>query len=569
MLIKLFRDQKLRNKLLIIYIIGFLIPMITINTLFSYNLYIKELNFNKKYIEHELAKTAILIQNEFNEALQIIYSVYINQELSDFIQNDNRTQNEYLTKRNRIFKVDSILNQFRTYNMKYSIYTKNSTFRPDPIIKRIDNTTESELWYREYINSNETGYIFYSNSTPNNISIIRALDYLIPKDKRFNTILKVDIPISKLQKHINFFSDQNGITLLSSKYETIASNNITVDSNNIITHNFEDMRLLSGWSLEGRLNKIDFIENQFSTDNLAIIIPLFLAVLLGSILIYLLSRSFYRRIYSLSISMKSVKDGHFNSVLIEGEQKDEISELATSYNIMINQIDKLIGEVTEANLREKNIELSKNKAQLTALISQINPHYLFNVLESIRMKSVIKGEKETANIIKHLSKSFRHTISWDESIVTIEKEIEIAKDFLAVQKYRFAEKLSFEFDVEPNCLGIKIPRLTIQPFIENSCIHGIEQSTKNCTVKTTIKKNRQDLIIIINDNGVGMSLRQIEGLYYEMQVFNLQSKHIGFSNTYWRLKKQYPELKLDINSEINIGTQIIITIPLTLVEQTS
>ncbi len=558
--IKLFKEQNLRNKLLIIYVVGFLIPMLSINTLFSYNVYLKELDFDKKNLESQLSKTSLLIQNEINEVLQIIYSVYINEDLADLLQNDDRSSSEYLKSRKQAFKSDSILSQLRTYDIQYTIYTKNSSFRPDPVIKSITSKVESKLWYREFTQSEKTAHLHYSKENPYYISIIRTLDYSKPLTKRWDNILKADIPLTKIIKHLREFQHGGGITLLSGKNDVIYKSKGIKDSDYTVKVNFEDFKLLEEWALLGDINNREFKNNIFKNNYIALF--MIFIVVLGSALIFILSRSFYSRIYNLSDKIKSINSGKFEYVEIVDGQKDEITELAQNYNSMIGQIDKLINEVSESKLRENNIELAKNKAQLDALISQINPHYLFNVLESIRMKSIIKNEKETAGIIKHLSKSFRHTISWDESIIPIKKELEIANDFLIVQKYRFGDKLNYVFNVEDECYNVLIPRLTLQPFIENSCIHGIEKSSSPGTIVIDIKKIDNNLICKITDDGVGMSDEQVYMLHSRISEFDQQSKHIGFSNAYWRLKKYYSGFNLEIDTEPGSGTTIKLTIPL-------
>lgn len=560
--IKTFKKQKLRNKLLIIYIVGFFLPMLIVNILFSYNLYLEDRLFDIKNLENQVSKASILIKNEFNDALQIIYSVYINKDLADFIKGDYTSQNEYLKKRNQVFKTNSLLGQFSTYRIDYTIYTKNDKFRPDPVIRKINQTVESSLWYREFIKSDKTGYLYYTSNNPEYISIIRTLDYRVQKDKKWDNILKVDIPVSKILLHLKKIPDNLGVSLISGKYETIYTTQREKKREYIYTQHLTGIKMLSEWSIKGWLYKKSFITYLISHGRYKIIIPIFLTLILGSILIFKLFKSFYKRIYLLSEKMISIKLGNFEPIKLEDDQGDEITELSNSYNIMINQIDKLINEVSEAKLRENSIELAKNKAQLDALISQINPHYLFNVLESIRMKSVIKGEKETADIIKHLSRSFRHTISWNDNMISLGEELEISRDFLKVQKYRFGDKLNYVFNVHDSILDLLIPRLSLQPFIENSCIHGIENSSKNGTIIVEVSIKNDFLIATIKDDGIGIKEEDLNKLKLEMSHFKLQNEHIGFSNTYWRLKKLYIDFVLEIDSVTGEGTTVKLYLPI-------
>ena len=153
---------------------------------------------------------------------------------------------------------------------------------------------------------------------------------------------------------------------------------------------------------------------------------------------------------------------------------DEIGILIKAFNKMVVKIRSLIHDVYEAKLEQSRIKLEKKQAELNALQSQMNPHFLYNTLEAIRMRSVEKGEKETAEMIKRLTRSFRRMSRFQQEWVTVEEEIGYIKDFLTIQQYRFGAEFQYTMEIDPAVLGCKIPKLVIQPFVENACLHGIE-----------------------------------------------------------------------------------------------
>src|SRR5690606_347847 len=124
---------------------------------------------------------------------------------------------------------------------------------------------------------------------------------------------------------------------------------------------------------------------------------------------------------------------------------------------------------------EKNMEIEHRHAQLNALQSQINPHFLFNALETIRMRSIIKKEAETAKIIHNMAKLFRGSLTWKRDKVPLTEELEFINCFLEIQKYRFADRLEYKIEVEEAASKCLIPKLIFLPFVENACIHGIEK----------------------------------------------------------------------------------------------
>lgn len=119
--------------------------------------------------------------------------------------------------------------------------------------------------------------------------------------------------------------------------------------------------------------------------------------------------------------------------------------------------------------------MERQNAELLALHSQINPHFLFNALESIRMHSLLKNEYETADMVEKLALMQRQYVEWGNDSVEIRREMGFVRAYLGLQKYRFGERLSYSLEVEEDCLDIKIPKMTVVTFVENACVHGIEE----------------------------------------------------------------------------------------------
>ena len=157
--------------------------------------------------------------------------------------------------------------------------------------------------------------------------------------------------------------------------------------------------------------------------------------------------------------------------------KDEISSMIRNYNRMVERTNGLIETVYKNKIREQEILVGRKNAELLALHSQINPHFLFNVLESIRMHSILKKENETADMVSKLAVMQRQYVEWGNDSVSIFQEIEFVKAYLALQKYRFGERLNYDIEVDRECENFKIPKITIVTFVENACVHGIESKS--------------------------------------------------------------------------------------------
>ena len=209
--------------------------------------------------------------------------------------------------------------------------------------------------------------------------------------------------------------------------------------------------------------------------------------------------------------------------------------------------------------------LSKKQAELNALVSQVNPHFLYNTLECICMRSLIKNEKETAAVIRDLSLLMRQMSSWEHDTITIEEEVLFVTKYLTLQKYRFDEKLSYEINVDPICYPFKIPKLTILSLVENACVHGIGSSLENGKITLNISYAKNDLMIIVSDTGLGMSPSRLETLTYAIKTASVASlKHghgTGILNAYLRLKNCFQNhLVFEIISKTDQGTSVMISI---------
>jgi two-component system, sensor histidine kinase YesM len=245
--------------------------------------------------------------------------------------------------------------------------------------------------------------------------------------------------------------------------------------------------------------------------------------------------------------------------------KDEIGRLSKSINLMLDHINTKIEEITETEAR-------KRKAEFAMLQAQINPHFLFNVLNSIRMKVMIRGDKESANMITSLTKLLRITIDKNKEIITFLEEIEILFDFVHIMNMRQNRKVSLEMDIDPDAYPFEIPRFILQPIIENSIIHGFNQSDGLILIHAVIVNEM--LIITIEDNGLGMNKEDLEQLKKKtFQAASLENpkrkqqvkgfSSLGLANVYERLSITFgPAFNMDIISELGNGTKVILNLPM-------
>ena len=211
--------------------------------------------------------------------------------------------------------------------------------------------------------------------------------------------------------------------------------------------------------------------------------------------------------------------------------------------------------------------VARQKAEILALYSQINPHFLFNALESIRMHSIIRKEEETAYMIEKLAIMQRKYVDWENELIDIFTELEIVKDYLDLQKYRFGDKLSYEIEVEEECYKKNIPKFTIVTFVENACIHGIERKSSSGWIFVRVYQKNMQLCIEVEDTGIGMTEEEIISLQEKIDVASIEmlqnKKGVGMINACLRLKllSNY-KVNFEIEGEKGVGVIITICLPL-------
>jgi two-component system sensor histidine kinase YesM len=212
---------------------------------------------------------------------------------------------------------------------------------------------------------------------------------------------------------------------------------------------------------------------------------------------YILAHSITRRISRLIRRLRSIDTGSLISIgRISG--KDEIGELIQTYNSMIDRIDLM-------NREQYKLGQEVNNAQLKALQSQINPHFLYNTLDLINWMAAQGRDKDIQRVIKALSRFYKLSLNNGKDIITIRDELSHVSFYIEIQNARFENKITFITEVDEDILDCGIPKITLQPIVENAIFHGILGRPNGLgTVKITVKRSGPDILLIVNDDGIGM-----------------------------------------------------------------
>lgn len=259
-------------------------------------------------------------------------------------------------------------------------------------------------------------------------------------------------------------------------------------------------------------------------------------------------------IQRLCDSMERVQEGDFSVSDIVVDSENEIGSLTKSFNVMTHRIHELM----EQNIREQE---AKRKSELKALQSQINPHFLYNTLDSIIWMAEGKKNEEVVLMTASLARLLRQSISNEDELVSIGQEIEYARGYLTIQKMRYKDKLEFQIKVEPSILHIRLIKLVLQPIIENAIYHGLKyKESKGLLCVRGFMKNGNAVLQVIDD-GVGMDQETLDHIYERHKV-DYHSNGVGIYNVQKRLQLYYGnEYGIVYESKPGEGTTATITIP--------
>ncbi|MBD2846549.1 sensor histidine kinase [Paenibacillus sp. IB182496] len=575
---RLLHNIRLRNKMLLVYFGCIFAPMLVTNMLF-YTIIAD--NVRERRVE-EIDRAVEQIRNDFRAQIDGAVGV------SAFFYADSTTnellERDYARTEAYVEAYDGYLRRiFGNHSMSspalqsITVYVDNPTILHSGNIGLLSAQVKRTAWYAEGSSSERSYPVFVRTTTEDGrfggFSLLRRMDYFQDRMSK-EKLLRIDFKTLDLIEtfaNLNMTGDlylvnpQGGI-----EYTTDAAVDwrgqaayaaLQADDAMEFVKDFGGVSYLKGWRIVGAIDEDEIIrEVRRSRD--FIVWSACLMILLPTVIILLVTRSMNVRIVRILQHMKKVKNQQF--ARIAGDQyRDEIGQLTLEFNRMILQIRSLIDDVYLADIQRKSLELARRKAQWNALQSQINPHFLFNALETIRMRSLLKQEKETAKIIHSMARMFRSSLTWNKDRISVKEELELIECFLDIQRYRFEDKLSCRIEVAPEAYDCEVPKMLLLPFAENACIHGIEPLKQGGEIHIRITTEEDELRFEVTDNGRGMEEEEVKRIYTHLNADDMMGERIGLQNVIYRARMAYGDrFRLSVNSRPDVGTAIVLRMPL-------
>jgi two-component system sensor histidine kinase YesM len=510
--------------------------------------------------------------------------VFANDEIMSFIKDEhtsesdfnkfyttNNTLNECLTEYSQISCIRFYINkEFFVYNSQFRQATpeiqnkywyKNAVQQKDKILWDITENSLDKKFYlsltRAIYNDDKCIGVMVISINPNwienmmnddyNMAVLSVNDYKVFYSNT-ESIHTGDV--------VNSFGLQNGAVNLREcvRHSIIPEKAYTI----IETFQYENTSNIFQVFLIKPYSQISSVTNSVTK---VYIWYMCLCFSLSVLLSLLLAIMFSKRVQYLKNQMHNVANGDFNmNYVVEGN--DEITELYYDLEQMVRSMQKLINEAYQAKIQTETFKVNQMEAEFRTLASQINPHFLYNTLETIRMKAYCNNDKETADLIKKLGKFMRRCLDVKYENVSLESELEFTKSYLELQAARFGDRISYSIYSEVN-RDYRILPLIIQPIVENAFVHGIEDSKSNGHISIRVTYVNSDVLITVKDNGKGIPEDKMDEIHEKLKKNDTSSgKSIGLTNVNKRIKMYHgDEYGLKIFSKENEGTTVQVFLP--------
>lgn len=580
-----FFNLNLRNKLLFTYILVAVIPISLIGIVsysISSHILISQTDKNASLVLSQISSNLDSYGDQFNKTT---YTAFTNLSIQKILQQsgpqtieqqqDNRDiMREYILGINII---DKYINGIYIFSANDESFCENS----DGMLPEYN--VKNESWYQQIASLSvhqmfvpphvEKKYI--NGSRQVNFSYVRALTNIYTG--QFLGVLVIDLNEQALTNIIKTTKDKTmgEIYITDSQNQVIfretgqsgpsASDGLrvgqTFDMSRISSKFRQDNFLLSkysnqtGWNIIYIVPKSQLYVPVNNIRNATLLIILICSLLFIS-LSYFISRNLSKPVQRLQQSIRAIEDGDLN-VRVKIESNDEIGQLSASFNHMVRNINNLIHDVYEFELKNK-------QAELNVLQNQINPHFIYNTLETFNMMAILKENYEMSDALTAFSRILRFNFQNKEEIVPIDKELSYLTDYVNLQKLRYTSQFDVTMAADDPVRQYGIIKMIIQPLVENSIYYGFDDTIEKIHIQVSIQKQESSLLITVSDNGIGMTPEKLEDVKKSLHTeeASMKSGSIGLNNINERVKLYFGnEYGLTISSVYGSGTDVRIVIP--------
>ncbi len=586
-------DIPIRKSIRILFLLFFLLPVIIVSSVCCYFLFEEMLKKEMSHIQKNLEQTELLFDNTLKQIRKLSDRIYVNKQLQNVMLKEyDNIQDVYSDYAAMTF----FENYLQTYNevASYRIYTENRTLLDNQFIIKADQNIMKEDWYENAKIYRGQAYWLYktdSISKKKYLSLIRSI--WSTSTGQFCGVLVINLAPDMIERNLSTLFYKTVITFDDSILYTSIEDLSEEDEETLIDfiNKKNTNRKIETVKLNGE--KVGLFQENFVPKNtisiyftIMYIIPIFeltnvtlkimsiliviilMMICISFIAINIFSNYIEKRVSKVQIGITKVVENNLEIEPTIGG-KDEFEQIYESIYDMAVNLKELINKLYVQNLEKEQLASRQSEISLKMLSTQINPHFLFNTLETIRMKVIASGEKDVALMLKLLAALLRYNLSVRGQPGPLIDEITAVQNYLTIQHMRFGERVSYDVMTLCDISELKILPFLIQPIVENSFSHGLENSISGGFIYIVInvvedEKGKNLLVIEVRDNGCGITEEKLADLNEKLNRGNPEdySSSIGLINVQSRIKLFYgQEYGLSISSKIGEGTLVKIKIP--------
>ena len=563
---KWFMDLKLTTKIIVSYSVAFITFFVVIT--FSYQKISNDNTVNK--VSQMSTEIVELIGYNFNFIIDTVNNqsktLISNRLLQDTLQSGNTDFNNQMLISNYLaefINFNSMISSIYIFDLNGNKYYIENATPKDVSLESI----EKKKWYDRLVKLNG-GYLIsvnggdtFGSESNNYISLMRVVNGLDSQKPIGYLIINISADyISKAlyngssQYNTKFIlrDDEDNVFICPGNQEFYNILEKKLDKSQIIQIDKSDYILSTtynnyGWKITS-ITPFNELKKQSYTYNIAIFVAVVMSGVLFMLGMVFVSMMITKPIHKLASAMSEVEKGEFKEAVFE-TGNDEIGKLKDVYNMIIREIQRLFEKIVSENK-------AKRKKELEVLQSQIKPHFLYNSFDAISSLALSGNNREVYEVVKALGKFYKGFLNNGNEEITIKQELEIVEQYLKIQKIRFDNKFIFQKNYDERVFNYTIPRLTLQPLVENAFNHGIRPMSGNGTITLTACYTGDGATLKVSDNGIGMDEDTIKA------IKEGRTLGVGLKATIERLRIYYNKPNVfNIESEKGRGTIITINIP--------
>lgn len=572
----------LKKKLIILYFVCALLPISVLSLYLLTETRDRLLAVSDSQIQSNNQANRSMLLSVTSLATSISKIIASDTYLLKLVSTDYTDQNDVFTA----YRNFTLLNEFINNHVEITdirIYISNPTIVSSGRYYLITEDTKKSVWYQA-LSQNEAEITWiHTDSFSNDASLYLLRKISIPNSDNY-AILTIGISNTYFSL-INHNQLQSTYLSLDDVYVFYSSDKKYISTAMELTHlhplrgytsslySFNSSKVLA---MESTLNAfsskqtfhITTISNDYRQimQTLIIITTIILIVTLVPLFLFItFSNRYSNRLLIIREQMHQIAHGNLK---IEGNflGTDELGQLFQDMKTTITEIQELHQRILKEQKEKDQITLRQQQMQFELLANQINPHFLFNTLETIRMHALLANQTELNNIIFKLGQTLRYSLETTSTTTTLTNELKYLEDYLEIQHFRFQDNMNYSIQVHPNLNLQKISLLPfiLQPIMENAVIHGFATKKKGGMIEINVFTRNHNLLISISDNGCGIPPERLEILNRELSYYKdtITTSHIGMHNVNNRIKLYYGhEYGLHLESIVEKGTIVTIKIP--------